>query len=84
MPYHNLQDRDYLGGDHLTIADLLGICELQQPVSIGYDVSKGRPRLTAWMARVKSEIRPHFDHTHQEIIEFGAKFKDLVDFKQLQ
>ncbi|CAF0977324.1 unnamed protein product [Rotaria sordida] len=55
----------YLGGDHLTIADLLGICELMQPIAAGYDLDKQKfPRVYDWMERVKKETQPFFDQAH--------------------
>jgi len=55
----------YLGGDHLTIADLLGICELMQPIAAGYELNKEKfPRVYDWMQRVKKETQPYFDQVH--------------------
>ncbi|CAF2622663.1 unnamed protein product [Rotaria sp. Silwood2] len=55
----------YLGGDHLTIADLLGICELMQPIAAGYHLDKEKfPRVHDWMEKVKNETQPFFDQAH--------------------
>ena len=63
----------------MSIADLFGICELQQPVSVGYDVTRNRPRLAAWIQRVKDAIQPHFDDTHKDIFELGGKHAAEID-----
>ena len=63
-----LQDRPFLAGDEVSLADLFGVCELQQPVSVGYDVTKNRPRLTAWLQKVKDALQPHFDDTHKNYL----------------
>ncbi|CAF0885165.1 unnamed protein product [Adineta ricciae] len=55
----------YLGGDHLTFADLLGICELMQPIAAGYNFDREKfSRVQDWMQRVKNETQPYFDETH--------------------
>ena len=36
-----------------------------QPLSIGYDVTDGRPALKAWAERVKSKLSPHFESAHK-------------------
>lgn len=79
MENYYLKDRDYVGGSELSIADLFGICELQQPVSVGYDVTRDRPRLAAWIQRVKEAIQPHFDETHKNIFELGGKYAADID-----
>ena len=71
MEQYFLKDRKYLAGDQISIADLLGVCELMQPGCVGYDFCKGRPSLTEWFQRVKDQIQPHYDDTHKDIIEFG-------------
>ena len=76
------QDRDYLAGEHLTIADLLAITELQQPIAIGYDMIEDRPLLEAWMERVKSEIQPHFEKAHKLVFKWAAPYAE-EDFVEL-
>lgn len=61
---HFLKDRDFLTGADMSIADLLGVCELMQPLATGCDVTEGRPKLGAWMNRVKERLQPHFDEAH--------------------
>ncbi|CAM4874568.1 unnamed protein product [Rotaria socialis] len=60
-----LHRSSYLAGDHITIADLLGVCEMMQPVSAGYHVDTAKfPRVQDWMERVKDQTQPHFDEAH--------------------
>ena len=56
-----LKERRYLCGDDVTLADLLCICELQQPIAAGFNVYAQRPQLQAWMERVRDRLQPHFD-----------------------
>ena len=65
MENNFLQASEYLcGTDDITIADILAACELMQPVAASYDISKGRPLLSAWMDRVKTRLEPHFQQVH--------------------
>ena len=71
MDQHFLQEQSYVAGDDITLADLLCICEIMQPASIGYDITKGRPKLAAWMERVKSRLGVVFDDAHKGILELA-------------
>ena len=43
----------------------LGICELMQPIAVGYSLNEEKfPRVADWMKRVKKETQPYFDQTH--------------------
>ncbi|KAG7218326.1 hypothetical protein INR49_020466 [Caranx melampygus] len=59
-----LQRQPFLCGDDITVADLLAICELMQPVGGARDVLLGRPRLLSWRSRVQSAIGDAFDRAH--------------------
>ena len=67
-----LRDRPYLCGLDLTLADLLCICELQQPVAAGYDIYANRPMLSQWETRVKARLQPHFDDASKMIYKLQA------------
>ncbi|OBS82701.1 hypothetical protein A6R68_23302 [Neotoma lepida] len=49
-----LGDRAFLAGQQMTLADLMCLEELMQPVALGYNLFEGRPRLTAWLERVEA------------------------------
>ena len=67
---------DFLAGsDDITVADLLAICEIMQPISVDFDVTGGRPKLAKWFDKVKARLQPHFDDTHKFILGFGATVK---------
>lgn len=74
MENYFLARNDFLAGSEMTLADLLGICELMQPECVGYPLARDRPLLEKWMERVKGRLQPHFDETHKEIFAFGAKY----------
>jgi len=69
-----LNDTPYLCGSHISIGDLLGICELMQPVSVGHDVFKGRPKLEAWASRVKETLGSNFEEAHEHIYKVRDQF----------
>jgi len=73
-----LADQPYLCGRDISIADLLGICEVMQPVIIGYDIFANRPKLEAWEARVKERLQPHFDEAHKFVYIFRDQFKSSL------
>lgn len=60
-------DSQYLVGDHLTVADIWAICELEQPRMAGYDPRTGRPKLTAWWKRVQLETSPFYEEAHDVV-----------------
>lgn len=69
-----LRDAPFLAGDEISIADLLGICELQQPLSVRHDVFRGRPRLDAWAKRVQDRLQPHFHEASAHIYKVKEMF----------
>ncbi|XP_047674958.1 glutathione S-transferase theta-2 [Tachysurus fulvidraco] len=60
-----LKDTDFLCGDDLTLADLLAVCELMQPLAGGRDVLMNRPRLQEWKSRIQSVLGDSFDQAHK-------------------
>jgi len=71
-----LRDAPFLAGDEISIADLLGICELQQPMSVRHDVFRGRPQLDAWAKRVQDRLHPHFYEASAHINKVKEMFKE--------
>lgn len=59
-----LRRQPFLCGDDITVADLLAVCELMQPLVGGRDVLKDRPQLQRWKSRVQSAVGEHFDRAH--------------------
>ncbi|XP_015257764.1 PREDICTED: glutathione S-transferase theta-1-like [Cyprinodon variegatus] len=64
-----LQDRLFIGGDQISLADLVAIVEVMQPVGAGLDVFNGRPKLSAWRDRVRVSIGTElFDEANRDIL----------------
>uniref|UniRef100_A0AAT9K459 glutathione transferase n=1 Tax=Amphiprion clarkii TaxID=80970 RepID=A0AAT9K459_AMPCL len=59
-----LRRQPFLCGDDITLADLLAVCELMQPLGGGRDVLKDRPPLQRWRSRVQAAVGEHFDRAH--------------------
>ena len=75
MENYFLARGDFLAGNDITLADILGICEVMQVISLGYPVERNRPRMKRWMKQVKQRLQPHFDELHEEVMEFGRKYR---------
>ncbi|XP_014215774.1 glutathione S-transferase theta-1 isoform X3 [Copidosoma floridanum] len=54
----------FLTGQQISIADLLGACEIEQPRMAGFDPLEGRPKLSSWYDRVVSETSPFYEEAH--------------------
>ncbi|KAK2815539.1 hypothetical protein Q5P01_026006 [Channa striata] len=77
-----IQDRPFIAGDHISLADLVAIVEIMQPVGAGLDVFEGRPRLSAWRDRVQAAIgKELFDDAHQIIVGAQESIKMMDDSK---
>ncbi|XP_043261383.1 glutathione S-transferase theta-1-like [Colletes gigas] len=71
-----LQNTPFLVGSEISIADLVGSCEVEQVRVGGYDPWEGRPRLTAWMKRVSEETSPHYQDAHVFLNKLVNKTKE--------
>ncbi|KAM9858339.1 glutathione S-transferase theta-2 [Aulostomus maculatus] len=59
-----LRRQPFLCGDDITVADLLAICELMQPLAGGRDVLQQHPQLQHWRTRVQSALGDSFHQAH--------------------
>ncbi|XP_040107112.1 glutathione S-transferase theta-1 isoform X2 [Oryx dammah] len=65
-----LQDKAFLTGPHISLADLVAITELMHPVGAGCQVFKGRPKLAAWRQRVEAAVgEVLFQEAHEVILK---------------
>lgn len=69
-----LKNKPYLCGNEISIADLLGACELEQPRMAGYDPRDGRPVLRDWLERVRLTLQPHYDTVHERVNKVCTKY----------
>ncbi|KAK5870676.1 hypothetical protein PBY51_003602 [Eleginops maclovinus] len=68
-----LQNKPFIVGDKISLADLVAIVEIMQPVATGLDLFEGRPKLTTWRERVKKAIGEKlFAEAHEVIMKVGS------------
>ncbi|XP_056319412.1 glutathione S-transferase theta-1a [Danio aesculapii] len=85
-----LQSRPFIIGDKISLADIVAIVEMMQPVATGMDVFEGRPALSAWRDRVKKEVGVElFDEAHKVIMNVESlpqtfENKGLPEFLKLR
>lgn len=70
------------GGDKISVADIVAVCELEQPLMAGFDVRTNRPVLTAYMERIRLELNPHYDDVHQKVYQVRDAFKGEIPSKE--
>ncbi|XP_029295641.1 glutathione S-transferase theta-1a [Cottoperca gobio] len=80
-----LQNKPFIIGDKISLADLVAIVEIMQPVGTGLDVFESRPKLTAWRERVKKALGEKlFDEGHEEIMTVGSLPQKLQNNSELE
>ncbi|CAL8343670.1 unnamed protein product [Lota lota] len=73
-----LKRQPFLCGDDITLADLLAVCELMQPLGGDRDVLRDRPKLQRWRSRVQSALGESFDHAHSVLYKVRDNFKSKL------
>lgn len=63
----------FIVGDRITIADILAACEIEQPKIVGLDPFEGRPKLAAWLEKVRYTMTPYYQEAHQDFYKFTEK-----------
>ena len=69
MEKHFLKDKKFIGGDNISIADLLAICEYTQFWMVHIDPTEGYPRIAQWMKDVQAAIGPAFNAVHKLVYD---------------
>uniref|UniRef100_A0A6B2E8D9 glutathione transferase n=1 Tax=Phlebotomus kandelakii TaxID=1109342 RepID=A0A6B2E8D9_9DIPT len=60
-----LEKSPFLAGNEVTVADIWCACEIEQLILTPFDFRKGRPKLSAWMDKVRSATNPFYDEAHK-------------------
>ncbi|KAM9360924.1 glutathione S-transferase theta-1a [Symphorus nematophorus] len=80
-----LQGKLFIIGDKISLADLVAIVEIMQPVGTGLDVFAGRPKLIAWRDRVKKALGEKlFDEAHEAIMNVSSLPQKMQDNSELE
>ncbi|XP_035591336.1 glutathione S-transferase theta-2 [Oncorhynchus keta] len=70
-----LKRQPFLCGDDISLADLLAMCELMQPLGGGRDILKDRPKLLSWKSRVQSALGDSFGKAHTVLYSLRDRSK---------
>ena len=71
-------EKNYLCGDKISVADIVAVCELEQPLMAGMDVRTNQPLLTTYMKRIQTELSPHYDDVHEKVYQVRDKYKGNI------
>ncbi|XP_073485304.1 glutathione S-transferase theta-4 isoform X1 [Aquarana catesbeiana] len=64
-----LGGKPFIAGDEISIADLVAIVEIMQPVAGGIDAFENRPKLADWKKRVEDAIGAElFKEAHEKVL----------------
>ncbi|XP_072099839.1 glutathione S-transferase theta-1-like [Mobula birostris] len=75
-----LQDKPFIAGAEISLADLVAIVELMQPLGAGYDPLDGSSSLTAWRERVISAVgQGLFDEVHEPVLNTQQRLKWIAE-----
>jgi len=61
-----LNSKKFMIGDNISYADLMAICEIDQPKTLGYNPFNHRTKLTRWYEAVKTELGPFYKEVTEE------------------
>lgn len=68
-----LNSKKFLIGNNISYADLVAICDLDQPKALGYNILHNRSKLSRWHDAVQEELGPYY----KEVLnEFHNKLKN--------
>uniref|UniRef100_A0A8C8VIQ8 glutathione transferase n=1 Tax=Pelusios castaneus TaxID=367368 RepID=A0A8C8VIQ8_9SAUR len=75
-----LQDKPFIVGSEISLADLVAIVELMQPIGVGCDIFEDRPKLLEWRSRVEEAVgKELFQEAHKMILNIKELRNIQVD-----
>ena len=67
-----LQDKPFILGDKVSVADLIGLMELEQLGAVNeQSVYEENAKVKAWANKVKQSLQPHYDEAMEKIRGIG-------------
>jgi len=73
-----LKEKKFIGGDSISVADLLGVCELMQLYPVyEEEIYTSNANVKAWMDRVRETLNPHYDEGHAVIYRTREVYKTV-------
>ncbi|XP_015260699.1 PREDICTED: glutathione S-transferase theta-1-like, partial [Cyprinodon variegatus] len=80
-----LQNKQFIIGSKISLADLVAIVEMMRPLAVGVDVFKDRPKLLAWRDRVKKELGEKlFDQAHEAVLNPSDMQQKMPNNSEMQ
>ncbi|CAL1603679.1 unnamed protein product [Knipowitschia caucasica] len=79
-----LQNKAFICGEKISVADVVAIAEIMQPVATGVDVFVGRPKLSTWRDRVKVQLGEQLFKEANEVIMKINDLPQTIDKKALE
>ncbi|KAM6339721.1 glutathione S-transferase theta-1-like isoform 1-T1 [Alca torda] len=74
-----LQDKPFIAGSEISLADLVALVELMQPVGAGYNLFEERPKLAEWRRRVEEAVgKQLFQEAHEGILNIKNLTADKI------
>ncbi|TFK13945.1 solute carrier family 2, facilitated glucose transporter member 11-like [Platysternon megacephalum] len=74
-----LQDKLFIVGNEISLADLMAIVELMQPIGVG-DIFEDRPKLSEWRNRVEEAVgKELFQEVHKLILNIKELSNIQID-----
>uniref|UniRef100_A0A6J0SHR1 glutathione transferase n=1 Tax=Pogona vitticeps TaxID=103695 RepID=A0A6J0SHR1_9SAUR len=74
-----LQDRPFVTGKEVSLADLVAFVDLMQPFAAGHDAFEGRPKMAAWRGRVEKAIGEDlFQESHKQLFSHKSRLADHI------
>ncbi|XP_034647412.1 glutathione S-transferase theta-1-like isoform X2 [Trachemys scripta elegans] len=75
-----LQDKPFLVGNMISLADLVAVTELMQLIAIGYNILEDMPKLVEWRNRVEKAVgKELFQEVHKVILNFQDLNSMLIE-----
>ncbi|XP_015260594.1 PREDICTED: glutathione S-transferase theta-1-like [Cyprinodon variegatus] len=80
-----LQNKQFINGSKISLADLVAIVEMMQPLAVGVDGFKDRPKLLGWRDRVKKELGEKlFNQAHEAVLNSSDMQQKLQNNSEMQ
>ncbi|XP_038162433.1 glutathione S-transferase theta-3-like [Cyprinodon tularosa] len=80
-----LQNKQFIIGSKISLADLVAIVEMMRPLAVGVDVFEDRPKLLAWRDRVKKELGEKlFDQAHEALLNPSYMQQKMPNNSEMQ
>ncbi|XP_069820328.1 glutathione S-transferase theta-1-like [Dendropsophus ebraccatus] len=74
-----LQEKLFLTGDEISLADLVAIVEIMQVFASGVPIFEERPKLDAWKKRIEDAVGSElFREAHEDILKIKEQQRNLL------